>query len=277
MGHLLGADGDTFELLGVAAAAGLTGKTRAGPDTNQGMETSLGGGLTATLPAVDPRMDPESRAWVAALSGEGGDREAALARLHELLLRAARFELGRRRGQLARLSAAERHDLAVQAADDAMMSVLARLADFRGLSRFSTWAYKFALLEAATKARRLAWRDRELPRPPEDWAALADPGGRPEAAAEHAELLAALRAAVAEVLTPHQREVLLTVVAGRVPLDVLAERRGTTRGALYKTIHDARRKLRAHLAESGLLAGEAGPAVSAAGAHEAGGRKEERQ
>ena len=101
----------------------------------------------------------------------------------------------------------------------------------------------------------MAWRDRELPWPPEDWVALADPDGRPEAAAEHAELLAALRAAVGEVLTPQQREVLLTVVAGRVPLDVLAERRGTTRGALYKTIHDARRKLRAHLAEAGLLAG----------------------
>ena len=79
------------------------------------------------------------------------------------------------------------------------------------------------------------------------------------------------------MLTPHQREVLLTVVAGRVPLDVLAERRGTTRGALYKTIHDARRKLRAHLAASGLPAGEGGPAVSTAGAYEAGGGKEERQ
>jgi RNA polymerase sigma-70 factor (ECF subfamily) len=85
---------------------------------------------------------------------------------------------------------------------------------------------------------------------------MADPTGRPEAAAEHAELLAALQAAVTEVLTPHQREVLLTVVAGRVPLDVLAERRGTTRGALYKTIHDARRKLRAHLTEAGLLTEE---------------------
>ena len=136
-----------------------------------------------------------------------------------------------------------------------MMGVLARLGDFRGLSRFTTWAYKFALLEAATKARRMAWRDRELPRPPEDWVAVADPGGRPKAAAEHAELLAALRVAVAEVLPP-AAEVLLTVVAGRVPLDVLAERRGTTRGALYKTIHDARRKLRAHLAQAGLLAGE---------------------
>jgi DNA-binding CsgD family transcriptional regulator len=161
----------------------------------------VGGGLAATLPGVEPAMDPESRAWVAALAGHGGDREAALARLHALLLRAASFELGRRRGELA-------------------------------------------------------WRGRELPRPPEDWAALAAPDGHPEAAAEHAELLAALRAAVAEVLTPQQREVLLTVVAGRIPLDVLAERRGTTRGALYKTIHDARRKLRAHLTEAGLLTGE---------------------
>jgi RNA polymerase sigma-70 factor (ECF subfamily) len=219
------------------------------------MELSLADGPAGSLPGVDPVMDPESRAWVAALAGQGGDREAALGRLLALLLRAARFELGRRRGQLAGLSAAERHDLATQAADDAMMGVLARLGEFRGLSRFTTWAYKFALLEAAAKARRMAWRDRELPRPPEDWVAMADSDGRPEAAAEHAELLAALRTAVVEVLTPHQREVLLTVVAGRVPLDVLAERRGTTRGALYKTIHDARRKLRAPLAEAGLLAG----------------------
>jgi RNA polymerase sigma-70 factor (ECF subfamily) len=220
------------------------------------MEASMAGGPAATLAGVDPAMDPESRAWLAALAGDGPDREAALDRLHALLLRAARFELGRRRGQLAGLSGSERNDLAIQAADDALMAVLAKLDDFRGLSRFTTWAYKFALLEAATKARRLAWRHRELPRPPEDWLAMAAPDGHPEAAAEHAELLAALRTAVAEQLTPQQREVLLTVVAGRVPLDVLAERRGTTRGALYKTIHDARRKLRAHLAQAGLLAVE---------------------
>jgi RNA polymerase sigma-70 factor (ECF subfamily) len=219
------------------------------------MELSLAGSPAATLPGVDPVMDPESRACAAALAGDGPDRQAALDRLHGLLLRAARFELSRRSGQLAGVSAVERGDLATQAANDAMMGVLARLADFRGLSRFTTWAYKFALLEAATKARRAAWRARELPRPPEDWVSLAAADGHPEAAAEHAELLAALRTAVAELLTPHQREVLLTVVAGRVPLDVLAERRGTTRGALYKTVHDARRKLRAHLAEAGLLPG----------------------
>jgi RNA polymerase sigma-70 factor, ECF subfamily len=105
---------------------------------------------------------------VAALAGEGGDREAALERPHALLLRAARFELGRRRGQLAGLSAAERLDLATQAADDAMMGVLARLGDFRGLSRFTTWAYKFALLEAATWPTRTA-PPRRPPSTPSCW------------------------------------------------------------------------------------------------------------
>lgn len=99
---------------------------------------------------------------------------------------------------------------------------------------------------------------REVVVPPDGWNTLADPGGRPEDTAEHRELLAALRVAVAERLTPQQRDVLLTAVVGQVPIDVLAERRGTTRGALYKTVHDARRKLRAHLRESGLLRGDGG-------------------
>jgi RNA polymerase sigma-70 factor, ECF subfamily len=201
---------------------------------------------------VTPAQDAESSAWLRALNGEGSRREEALDRLHALLVRAARFEIGRRRAQLGRLPARDLDDLALQVANDAMVAVLARLGDFRGQSRFSTWAYKFALLGAAVKVRRLAWRDREVSVPPERWNAVVDPGGRPEDAAEHGELLAALRVAVAERLTPRQRDVLLTVVVGQVPIDVLAERRGTTRGALYKTMHDARRNLRAYLEERGL-------------------------
>src|SRR5512132_4313516 len=143
-------------------------------------------------------LDDESRAWLADLRSRGAAHDDAVGRLHELLLRAARFEVARRRPTLPHLRGNELDDIALEAADDALMSVLARLDDFRGLSRFTTWAYKFALLEAATQARRRAWRDRELPRPPEDWLAMADPDGRSEAAAEHAELLAGLRAAVAE-------------------------------------------------------------------------------
>jgi RNA polymerase sigma-70 factor (ECF subfamily) len=134
-----------------------------------------------------------------------------------------------------------------QAADDALVALLAKLGAFRGESRFTTWAYKFALLEAGVKLRRRAWQDREVQLDPDRWPAHADPGSSPHEDAEAAELLRALRDAVAAELTPHQREVLVAITLDGVPIDVLAERLGTTRGALYKTLHDARRKLRAAL------------------------------
>jgi RNA polymerase sigma-70 factor, ECF subfamily len=200
-----------------------------------------------TLPAPGRAYpDGESAAWVSALAGAGPARDLAIARLHALLLRAARFEL-RRRGTRDDLE-----DLALQAADDALVAILAKLPGYRGDSRFTTWAYKFALLEAGVKARRRAWQGREVTLADDGWALLATPGGGPGAGAETSELLAAVRDAIGSVLTPHQRAVLVAVALQDVPIDVLAERLGTTRGALYKTLHDARRKLRAALALQGL-------------------------
>lgn len=191
-------------------------------------------------------MVEDTETWPARLSGAGPERELAIAELHALLLRGARHELARRR-----LSPGDRDDLAHQAADDALVAVLAKLHTFRGASRFTTWAYKFALLEAGVKARRRTWQDRELPLP-DDWHALADPGPTAHDTAERRELLHALRAAVERELTEHQREVFVALALQEVPIDVLAERRNTTRGALYKTLHDARRRLRAALADHDL-------------------------
>jgi RNA polymerase sigma-70 factor (ECF subfamily) len=126
--------------------------------------------------------------------------------------------------------------------------LLARLDDFRGASRFTTWAYKFALLEAAVKLRRRAWQGREIPLEPETWDVFASAGLGPAETTEQAELLAALADGIA-ALTPHQRRVLLALAVNGVPIDVLAERLNTNRGALYKTLHDARRRLRAYLEE----------------------------
>jgi RNA polymerase sigma-70 factor, ECF subfamily len=187
-----------------------------------------------------------------ALRGEGDARDQAVAELHALLVRAARFELGRRRAALAHVRGEELEDIAMQAADDALMAVLSKLDEYRGESRFTTWAYKFALLEAAVRLRRRAWQHRELPLAPEGWEPFAARGPSPHAEAEHGEVFAALRTAIAERLTPHQREVLVAIALNGVPIDVLAERLDTTRGALYKTLHDARQKLRAHLKECGL-------------------------
>ena len=137
------------------------------------------------------------------------------------------------------------------AADDALVSVLRRLDDFRGASRFTTWVYKFALYEAAVKLRKRAWQGREVPLEPESWTVLSTTGLGPQDEVEQTELVQALQAAIAELLTPHQRRVLVALALNGVPIDVLAERLDTTRGALYKTLHDARRKLRADLGTRG--------------------------
>ena len=199
--------------------------------------------------------DEESRAWLSALGGEGQVREEAVGRLHGLMLRAARFEVARRRSSLPHLRGGDLDDVALQSADDALVAVLAKLDDYRGASRFTTWAYKFALLEAAVKLRRLAWQGRELPLEPESWPALPDDRPSPQQDLETSELLRALREGIQHDLTPHQREVFTMLALNEVPLDVLAERLGTTRGALYKTLHDARRKLRAGLERSGVVVG----------------------
>jgi RNA polymerase sigma-70 factor (ECF subfamily) len=206
---------------------------------------------TRTNQAAAQPLDPDSRAWLRDLRGEGTARDEAIARLHELLLRATRFEVARRRPTLPHLRGNDLDDIANQAADDALMSVLGRLDSFRGASRFSTWVYKFGLLEAAVKLRRRAWQGREVPLEPESWSLFSSAGLGPQEKAEQSQLLAVLQEAVDAALTPHQRRVLVAVALNGVPIDVLAERMGTNRGALYKTLHDARRKLRRHLEDSG--------------------------
>jgi RNA polymerase sigma-70 factor, ECF subfamily len=199
-----------------------------------------------------PPLDSESRDWLRELRGTGVEHDEAVARLHALLVRAARFEVARRRPGLPHVRGDELDDLALEAADDALVSVLHRLDDFRGASRFTTWVYKFALYEAAVKLRKRAWQGREIPLEPEAWTVFASAAPEPGEQAEQAELLATLQTAITDALTPHQRRVLVALALNGVPIDVLAERLGTTRGALYKTLHDARRKLRRHLEKCGL-------------------------
>jgi RNA polymerase sigma-70 factor, ECF subfamily len=199
-------------------------------------------------------LDVESAGWLHALSSVGAERDDAVRRLHALLLRAARFEVTRRQRTAGPGSGSrDLDDLAVQAADDALVAILRKLHTFRGDSRFTTWAYKFALLEAAAKLRGRPWQAREVPLDDDGWAQLLDDRhAAPEAQAETCELIGAVRDAIAEVLTSRQRAVLVAITLNDVPIDVLAERQNTTRGALYKTLHDARRKLRARLAQDGL-------------------------
>jgi RNA polymerase sigma-70 factor (ECF subfamily) len=112
--------------------------------------------------------------------------------------------------------------------------------------------YKFAVLETAVKLRKRAWQGREVPLEPDTWSLFASVEFAPDEQAEQSELLSTLETAIGEQLTPHQQRVLVALTLDRVPIDVLADRLDTTRGALYKTLHDARYKLRTHLAERDL-------------------------
>jgi RNA polymerase sigma-70 factor, ECF subfamily len=207
--------------------------------------------LLSQTPHGTSPLDIDSSAWLDQLRAPGAAREEAIARVYKLLLRAARFEVLRRRPTVPYLDPGELEDIAVQAADDALVALLRKLDQFRGQSRFTTWAYKFALLEASVKMRRRPWQGRELPLAPEDWPPALERRSDPQAGAEQRELIDAVRHAMKEELTSHQRDVLVAVALNDVPIDVLAERLGTTRGALYKTIHDARRKLRRKLEADG--------------------------
>jgi RNA polymerase sigma-70 factor, ECF subfamily len=201
-------------------------------------------------------LDAHSRQWVEQLRVGHPRREQTVARLHEVLRRIALHELSRRRHQLLWVSGPEFDDLAHQAADDALVNVLDRLDEFRGLSRFTTWAYKFAVFEVSAKVARHAWR-RQPPGAEElRWEQLADPRVRgPEDWLEQRGQLEALSEALRE-LTDRQREVFVAVALNDVPIDVVAFKLGARRNAIYKNLFDARRRLRAMLAAAGHAVGD---------------------
>lgn len=198
-------------------------------------------------------LDLASNDWLRRLRAVDAERDDALAELHQLLVRVAHAEARRRRSALPDAVVADLDDLCLQAADDALVSITAKLDEFAGRSRFTTWAIKFAIFEISTRLRRHAWLGRTVQLEDEGWSRLPDASATTgQQRAEQRELLAELRRAVDEVLTPRQRDVFVAAAVQEVPIDVLAERLGSKRGAVYKTLHDARRKLRGALADAGM-------------------------
>jgi RNA polymerase sigma-70 factor (ECF subfamily) len=207
-------------------------------------------------------LDEESRQWLARLGSTGPDKPAAIQALFELLLRGARHETHRRSGSLPARVVGDLDDIARQAADDALAVLLRKLDDYRGASRFTTWAYKFAIFEVSAALRREAWRGRSITIEDESWDRMADMNPiDPHAQTEVRELVAVVERTVAADLTPRQRDVFIAIIVHGVPIDVVADRHGSSRGAVYKVLHDARQKLRLALAAQGWDVGSAGGAT----------------
>ncbi|MFJ8364329.1 RNA polymerase sigma factor [Streptomyces sp. NPDC093984] len=214
-------------------------------------------GSSGCAPAARPaeglgQLDPESAAWVDALSdGRGPQYEQACTRLHEMLVRIAMNEVFRR-GPRYRITGPELNDLAHQAAADALMRITRKIREFRGDARFTTWAFRFVVLEVSSKLGRHFWRLSNARVDLDEWAQVPDRSGiDPVSHWQARELVEAVRDAI-QTLSARQRQVFTAVVNG-VPLEALASELETNRNALYKTMFDARKKLRAQLIAGGHL------------------------
>lgn len=204
------------------------------------------------MPSVRTNQD-----WIAALSDPNEGQAAALNELRELLLRAALYTLVTHLDDLKAMSERDRMALAEDCAQEALQTVLDKLPEFRGESKFTTWAYKFGVNVALTRARRERWRNISLEsiseQDPLEWIQWkeATQTTDSETASLQEEVSAVIREVVRSELTARQRQVLKWVVFDDVPMDVVVERLETNRNAVYKMLHDARLKIKRRLAARG--------------------------
>jgi RNA polymerase sigma-70 factor (ECF subfamily) len=196
-------------------------------------------------------FDETSRSWVKQLQVGHPRHRETVAGLHLMMGKMAARELARRHSQLPALTGPEFDDLAQQAADDALIKVLNRLDSFRGLSRFTTWVYRFVICEVSTKVAAHAWRRQPPSLTEQVWEELSAPSRwGPEETLERRAQLHALREAIGQ-LTERQRRVFVSIALNEVPIDIVALEFGTNRNAIYKNLFDARQSLRARMAAAG--------------------------
>lgn len=203
--------------------------------------------------------DRTNEQWLDALRGDGDEQQEALEDLRKRLHRSIYYYLSQDRSDLRDLAAKELQAMAGDMAQDAVLRVMDNLDSFRGESRFTTWTNKIAIRLAISTLRRARYKNFSLDDLMKDGDFLSadasiinDAPPNPERAAERDDVLDRIMSGFREALTERQYQALVAVALEGVPMDVVAERMDTNRNALYKLIHDARRKLKAHLETQGL-------------------------
>jgi len=202
--------------------------------------------------------------WLHDLNASGAVQEAAIADLRELLLRAALYFFSRNLGDFQGLNRDDITQRAEDSAQDALIAVMKHLSDFRGDSKFTTWAYKFAINISMMAARRERWKGVSLDEIASseesnffEWMMQDKSDGiAPERSAMQGEIQGILREVIEHDLTEKQRRVLFMMVFNEVPMDEVVRHLDTNRNAVYKLLHDARRKLKSGLQARGFEIGE---------------------
>jgi RNA polymerase sigma factor (sigma-70 family) len=208
-------------------------------------------------PPVDEQVTAENRSWVRRLTADGAEFDEAVTALYRLLVKIGYSE-AKRKGARLHLAGPELDDVAHQAAADATLTICRKVETFRGDCRFTTWAYRFVVFDVSSKVSRHVWQRPTISIDDNEWTGLAaNLGEAPETQAENRDLVEAIQRAFREDLSERQQRAFEAVVVRGVPVREVAEELTSNPNAIYKTLSDARRKLRRSLASAGYLAGTA--------------------
>ena len=204
------------------------------------------------MPSMSKQRTNEE--WLHDLNASGETQDVAITDLRDLLLRATLYFFNGNQGDFAGMDRNQILQCAEDCAQEALIAVMNRLADFRGDSKFTTWVYKFAINKALITARRQRWKGKSLEQLTSfDSKTLAEwsSAGLPDRSAIQSEVSDTIREVIEHELTDRQRDVLIMMVFNEVPMDEVVQRLGTNRNAIYKMLHDARRKLKHRLQARG--------------------------
>ncbi|WBQ08395.1 RNA polymerase sigma factor [Kribbella sp. CA-293567] len=202
---------------------------------------------------VDEQVAEDNAMWVRGLTAGGAEYEETVARLYRVLVKIA-YSDAKRKGSRLHLSGPELDDIAHQAAADATVTICRKVTTFRGDCRFTTWAYRFVTFDVSSKVNRHFWQRGAVSIDENDWALLAsDLAEAPEARAESRDLIEAVKRVIRDDLTDRQQRTFDAVAVRGLPIREVAEDLGSNPNAVYKTMFDARRKLRQALIEAGYL------------------------
>jgi RNA polymerase sigma-70 factor (ECF subfamily) len=196
--------------------------------------------------------------WIRALSGTKKQQDEAIRDLRQYLLQVSVYTLYRYMKDIHALSPSERLALAEDCTQEALITVLDHLDEFKGESKFTTWAFKFAVNVSLSSARREGGKQISLKQLSEsadrfDWFISRTASAPPDAELQvlQAEVTAVLDDAIQHDLTDKQRMVFKLIVFEQVPMDAIVQRLGTNRNAVYKLLHDSRKKLKQALQANG--------------------------
>jgi RNA polymerase sigma-70 factor (ECF subfamily) len=200
--------------------------------------------------------------WILELSTlESIEQDAALNDLRDYLRRGIYYYLSRERSDLSSLASNDLTQMAEDFAQDATLRILDNLDSFRGDSRFTTWAMKIGTRTAISELRRARYKDFSLEAITADGEFMVGLDQNenttrrppnPEKVTERQDVLRIISEALEAALTERQRTALEAVTLRGVSMDVVAEQMDTNRNALYKLLHDARKKLRVYLEAQGV-------------------------